>query len=199
MVKYGFNQEWTCTSLAEGGKTIPVTLPHDAMRTEERVSTSMGEGNIGYYSGGDYEYRKRFTLPCELAGKKLVLEFEGVYHNAEVWVNGAKAAFRPYGYTNFHVELNPWLHDGVNEIAVIARNADQPNSRWYSGTGIYRPVWLYAGEKNHILPHGVKICTLQIAPAVIRVSVRTSAPGQVELEIPECGLRLTAPILQEAL
>ncbi len=192
MKKYDFNHGWICTPLAEGGETIPVTLPHDAMRTEERVRTSVGEANIGYFAGGDYEYRKEFTLPWELAEKKLVLEFESVYHNAEVWVNGTKAAFRPYGYTNFYVELNPYLLDGVNEIRVIARNADQPNSRWYSGTGIYRPVWLYAGEENHIRLNGVKIRTLHISPAKIQVMVRVSGPGEVKLEIPECGLRLTA-------
>jgi len=192
MKKYDFNREWTCTSLREGSKPVAVTLPHDAMRTEERIAASLGEANIGYFAGGDYEYRKEFILPQELAGKKLVLEFESVYHNAQVVVNGEKAAFRPYGYTNFYVELNPFLRDGENEIRVIARNADQPNSRWYSGTGIYRPVWLWAGDEKHILLNGVKIRTLQIAPVKIQVKVRTSAPGAVQLEIPECGLRLTA-------
>ncbi len=183
MQRLDFNSGWTCRPLSRGGEEIPVAIPHDAMRTEERVPTSLGEGNIGFFEGGDYEYRKFFALPEALKGKKLSLEFEGVYHNAEVWINGEKAAFRPYGYTNFYVELSPFLREGENELRVIARNADQPNSRWYSGTGIYRPVWLWAGEEKHIPVNGVKIRTLDIRPAKIRVDVQTSVPGEVCVEI----------------
>ncbi len=183
MKRYDFNRGWTCRALKPGGEAFPVTLPHDAMRTEARVSTSLGEGNIGWFEGGDYEYRKFFTLDDEQRGKKLLLEFESVYHNAEVWLNGQKIAFRPYGYTNFYVELNDSLCDGENELQVIARNADQPNSRWYSGTGIFRPVWLWAGEEKHIPVNGVKIRTLSIAPARISVEVKTSVPGEVNLAI----------------
>jgi beta-galactosidase len=183
MKRYDFNQDWTCKSL-KTGKTIPVTLPHDAMRTERRVNTSLGEGNIGWFEGGDYEYRKTFTPGPELAGKKLLLEFESVYHNAEVWINGKKAMYRPYGYTNFYVESDGFLKpDGENEIRVIAHNSDQPNSRWYSGTGIFRPVWIWAAEEKHIVINGVKIETLSARPAKIRVRVETSVPGDVELEI----------------
>ena len=183
MKRLDFNQGWTCCPLSRPGEAVPVTLPHDAMRTEQRIPTSLGENNIGYYEGGDYEYRKSFSVPEELKGKHLILEFESVYHNAEVWINGEKAAFRPYGYTNFYVELDSLLKDGVNEICVIARNADQPNSRWYSGTGIYRPVWLWAGEKDHILLNGLRVQTLGIHPPRISVSVETSVPGETELEI----------------
>lgn len=184
MKKLDFNRDWTCRALKDGATAIPVTLPHDAMRTEARVNTSLGEGNIGWYEGGDYEYVKRFAVPAELKDKRLVLEFESVYHNAEVWVNGQKAAYRPYGYTNFYVELNPWLKpDAENEIRVIARNADQPNSRWYSGTGIFRPVWLYALDEGYILINGIRIETLSIHPARLRMRVRTSRPGTVKVEI----------------
>ena len=183
MKRLDFNTGWICRPLSRPGEAVPVTLPHDAMRTEQRIPSSLGESNIGYFEGGDYEYKKSFSLPEELAGKHLVLEFESVYHNAEVWINGEKAAFRPYGYTNFYVELDSLLKDGENEICVIARNADQPNSRWYSGTGIYRPVWLWAGEKDYIRLNGLRVETLGIQPPRIRVSTETSAPGEVELEI----------------
>ena len=197
MQKLDFNRGWTCRPLSREGEAQPVSLPHDAMRTENRVNTSRGEGNIGWFEGGDYEYRKLFTLPEELAGKELTLEFESVYHNAEVYINGEKAAFRPYGYTNFYVELNRWLKDGENEIRVIARNADQPNSRWYSGTGIYRPVWLYAAEKEHILMNGVRIRTVSIQPARIHAEVKTNAPGDVKLSIFE-GDRCVVSVSEEA-
>ena len=183
MKRLDFNHDWTCRPLSREGESIALTLPHDAMRTEARVPTSLGEGNIGWFEGGDYEYRKRFTLPEERKGKRLMLEFEGVYHNAEVWLNGEKAAFRPYGYTNFYVDPEPWLKEGENEIRVVARNADQPNSRWYSGTGIYRPVWLWVGEKAHIRLNGLRVTTLGIDPPRVRVDVETSEPGEVELEI----------------
>ena len=182
MKRYDFNTGWTCRPLSREGEAVPVTLPHDAMRTEQRVSTSLGEGNIGWFEGGDYEYRKVFSIPDDLQGQTLILEFESV-HNAEVSLNGEKLAFRPYGYTNFYVDLTSHLRPGENELTVLARNADQPNSRWYSGTGIYRPVWLWAGKKDHILLNGVRIRTLAINPARIQVEVETSAPGTVHLEI----------------
>ena len=187
MKRYDFNHGWTCRALKPGGEPIPVTLPHDAMRTEARVNTSLGEGNIGWYEGGDYEYRKIFTLPEDLAGKKLILEFESVYHNAEVWLNGQKIASRPYGYTNFYAELNGALQEGENELLVIARNADQPNSRWYSGTGIFRPVWLWAAGEKHVKLNGLRIRTLSIRPAKIAVTVETSVPGQADVEILDGG------------
>jgi len=184
MKRYDFNSGWSCRPFGSKTEAIPVSLPHDAMRTEERVETSVGEGNIGWYAGGDYEYRKTFRVDAEWKEKELLLEFESVYHNAEVWINGQKAAFRPYGYTNFYVELNPWIHpEEENEILVIARNADQPNSRWYSGTGIFRPVWLYTGGEKFIKAAGVRIRTLETAPAKIRMEIDTNTAGLVQTEI----------------
>lgn len=179
-----FNEGWTCKHLTQEGPGRPVTLPHDAMREERRSETSAGGTNTGWYEGYDYLYEKEFTPDETLAGKKMLLEFEGVYHNAEVFVGDKKAAFRPYGYTNFYVDLTPYVQVGkTSRISVIARNADQPNSRWYSGAGIYRPVTLWTAEEAHILPNGVRIRTLSVSPAAIEVSVETSAPGLVQVEI----------------
>lgn len=184
MKRYDFNQDWLCRPLTGNGEEIKVTLPHDGMRTENRVKTSVGEANIGWFEGGDYEYKKQFTIPDELKKMELFLEFEGIYHNAEAYINGKKAAYRPYGYTNFYVALNEYIDvENTNELIVLAHNADQPNSRWYSGTGIYRPVWLYAGEKKHILLNGIRVETLSIHPAKIKVRIETSSQGQVQVEI----------------
>lgn len=151
---------------------------------EPRTQESTGEGNIGWYIGGDYEYTKNFFVPEEYKDKKVLIEFEGIYHNGEVYINGKKAAYRPYGYTNFYVDTEGFFQYGKeNEIKVIARNADQPNSRWYSGTGIYRPAYLYVGEEKHIPVNGVKIRTLSYDPARIEVVVKTSSPGEVSLKI----------------
>lgn len=184
MQKIDFNKDWICRCLTRDEAAYPVTLPHDAMLSEPRTQESTGEGNIGWYIGGDYEYTKNFFVPEEYKGKKVLIEFEGIYHNGEVYINGKKAAYHPYGYTNFYVDTEGFFQYGKeNEIKVIARNADQPNSRWYSGTGIYRPAYLYVGEEKHIPVNGVKIRTLSYDPARIEVVVKTSSPGEVSLKI----------------
>ena len=174
---------WTCRHLGDTAPGKPVPLPHDAMLAEPRTALSAGGTNTGWYEGYDYEYRRTLTVPENELADTHILEFEGVYHNAEVWLNGQKAAFRPYGYTNFYVDCAPYLHSGENELRVIARNADQPNSRWYSGAGIYRPVQLWTAKGAHITLNGVKIRTLSLQPAVVEVHVKTTAPGTVRLMV----------------
>lgn len=174
---------WTCRHLGDTAPGKTVTLPHDAMLAEPRTALSAGGTNTGWYEGYDYEYRRTLTVPENELADTHILEFEGVYHNAEVWLNGQKAAFRPYGYTNFYVDCAPYLHAGENELRVIARNADQPNSRWYSGAGIYRPVQLWTARGAHITLNGVKIRTLSLDPAVVEVRVKTTAPGTVRLMV----------------
>ena len=174
---------WTCRHLDDTAPGKPVTLPHDAMLAEPRTPLSAGGTNTGWYEGHDYEYQRTLAVPESELGDTHILEFEGVYHNAEVWLNGQKAAFRPYGYTNFYVDCAPYLHAGENELRVIARNADQPNSRWYSGAGIYRPVQLWTAKGPHIELNGVKIRTLSLDPAVVEVRVKTTAPGTVHLVV----------------
>ena len=174
---------WTCRHLGDTAPGKTVTLPHDAMLAEPRTALSAGGTNTGWYEGHDYEYRRTLTVPENELADTHILEFEGVYHNAEVWLNGQKAAFRPYGYTNFYVDCAPYLHAGENELRVIARNADQPNSRWYSGAGIYRPVQLWKARGAHITLNGVKIRTLSLQPAIVEVRVKTTAPGTVRLTV----------------
>lgn len=174
---------WTCRHLGDTAPGKAVTLPHDAMLAEPRTALSAGGTNTGWYEGHDYEYQRTLTVPENELADTHILEFEGVYHNAEVWLNGQKAAFRPYGYTNFYVDCAPYLHAGENELRVIARNADQPNSRWYSGAGIYRPVQLWTAMGAHIALNGVKIRTLSLDPAVVEVRVKTTAPGTVRLMV----------------
>ena len=174
---------WICRHLGDTAPGKTVTLPHDAMLAEPRTALSAGGTNTGWYEGYDYEYRRTLTVPENELADTHILEFEGVYHNAEVWLNGQKAAFRPYGYTNFYVDCAPYLHAGESELRVIVRNADQPNSRWYSGAGIYRPVQLWTAGGAHIALNGVKIRTLSLDPAVVEVRVKTTAPGTVRLTV----------------
>ena len=121
------------------------------MLAEPRSELSAGGVNIGWYEGRDYLYTKVFTPSEALAAKIAMPEFEGVYHNAEMHLNGEQPAFRPYGYTNFYVDLTGKLRAGKeNALEVVARNADQPNSRWYTGAGIYRPMTLWTADEEHI-------------------------------------------------
>jgi beta-galactosidase len=183
MKKIEFNENWICKR-ADGTNQMKVTLPHDAMITEKRSEKSLGLHNIGWFEAYDYVYTKTFFVPEDYKEKNVVFEFEGVYRNAEVYINGKKAMYRPYGYTNFYVPAMEYLQYGANnEITVTAQNADQPNSRWYSGSGIYRPVHMFVADKKHILLNGVKIRTISINPAKIEVDVKTSAAGNVKVAI----------------
>ncbi|MBQ6362433.1 MAG: DUF4982 domain-containing protein [Lachnospiraceae bacterium] len=173
MKKISFNSGWSCNGQA-------VTLPHDAQITEKR-SAEASNGGHGYFPGGVYTYEKVFMAPAEWEGKAIILEFEGVYKNAAVSLNGKQLTFRPYGYTNFFVELEDLKTGAENTLTVVADNSKLPNSRWYSGAGIYRPVWVYVCEKNGLRPQSVKISTVSIDPAVIHihadVPVKAEAAG----------------------
>nr|WP_296957686.1 glycoside hydrolase family 2 TIM barrel-domain containing protein [uncultured Mediterraneibacter sp.] len=186
MKKIDFNSGWTYCRAGEESTKQEVTIPHDAMLSEKRTQDSAGGINTGWFEGHDYIYEKEFEVPKEYIEKEISFEFEGVYHNAEVYLNGKKAAYRPYGYTNFYVNAGQYLEFGkINKIQVVAHNADQPNSRWYSGAGIYRPVWMYVEPKQHIKRNGVRVRTLSTDPAVIEVEVETTGAGEIKIDVIE--------------
>lgn len=174
MRRIDFNQGWMFAK--KGGEAVPVTLPHDAMLHEARDPNCANGKTTGYFPGGVYTYTKTFTVPPAWEDKCLYLEFEGVYQNAAVKLNGRELCRRPYGYTNFSAELTGLLHAGDTAcIEVTADNSGEPCTRWYSGSGIYRPVWLYIGERSHIEIDGVQVTTISHDSAVVRV--RTLASG----------------------
>lgn len=175
MKKVSFNENWTCNG-------IPVTLPHDGQILEKR-SPEASDGGHGYFPGGIYTYEKTFTAPAEWKGKKVLVEFEGVYKNSTVFLNGQAIGGHKYGYTTFAVELLGLRCGEENTLKVVADNSLLPNSRWYSGSGIYRPVWLYVGEGQGIAYQGIKITTLSLSPA--RIRVETKAEKEVSVEILE--------------
>ena len=109
MRKFSFCSNWTCKHLGAPEMGAPVLIPHDAMLAESRTELAACGINGAWFEGHDYLYEKHFTPGPELANKKLILEFEGVYRKAEVLVNGEKLAFRPYGYTNFYVDVTDYL------------------------------------------------------------------------------------------
>ena len=195
------NDGWRFARLDEEGNATSfeeVTLPHDAMLGEERSATAASGSNSGWFEGRDYLYTRTLDAPEEWRDQQVLLEFEGVYHNAEVWVNGEQAAFRPYGYTNFYVDLTPYLTFGAgNELKVVARNADQPNSRWYSGAGIYRPVSLWTGPRErHLDPNAIRVSTTRFEPPQVHVQVNTAGTGPVLVEILDDGQVLISEEVQ---
>ncbi len=179
-----FHSGWYCKHLNDAGIGTPVLLPHDAMLAEPRNAGAKCGINGGWFEGHCYEYTKTFFVPEKVRQEHWVLEFEGVQHNAQVYLNDILVAERPYGYSNFYAELDGHLvYGGENCLRVIADNSDQPNSRWYTGSGIYRPVRLWKSPKNHILMDGVKLRTCTIDPPQVEISVKTNAPGEIRVEI----------------
>ena len=181
-MKQNFNNNWLCYKTGDKEHAFAVTLPHDAMQLDERSETSAGGVNTGWYEAQDYTYEKTFTLPEDAKEEKIILEFEGVYRKATVYINGEKAAYHSYGYIGFYVDATKYVKFGEeNEIRVEVINHDQPNSRWYSGTGIYRPVWLYIVPKKHLRFDSVKITTLNYKEPKIRVEAWPNAEVKVEI------------------
>ena len=131
-------------------------VPHDwAIEGDFYVSNPSGASG-GALPGGVGWYRKHFSINQEtITNNRYFLEFDGVYMNSTVYVNGQKAGFRPYGYSSFEYDITPYVHEGDNVVAVRVDNSDQPNSRWYSGCGIYRHVWLTKTHPIHVRHWGV--------------------------------------------
>lgn len=156
MRKIDFNRDWEVKKYGEDGMR-KVNLPDDAMLLEKRNEKAKSGSKGAFFEGGKYCYTKELFVKEEEAGKTFLLEFEGVYQNAEVYLQGEKIAERPYGYTNFFADLTHKLIPGRNKIEVIADNSGQPNSRWYSGGGIYRKVSLYTAGVSfiHIYIHAM--------------------------------------------
>jgi beta-galactosidase len=148
---------------------VPVQVPHDAMIGSARAP-SAGPANA-YFPGGAWEYTRTLASLADLAGSRVYLEFEGVYRSAQVFVNGALAGHRPYGYSGFVVRIDEFLRaDGQNTIKVEAIAGD--DSRWYSGGGLYRNVHLLVCELVHIAPHGVRVTTPDVddGQAVVEIA-----------------------------
>jgi beta-galactosidase len=133
-------------------------VPHDwAIEGDFYVGNPSGASG-GALPGGIGWYRKHFTINCEsTANNRYFIEFDGVYMNSTVYVNGQKVGNRPYGYSSFEYDITPYVKEGENVVAVRVDNSDQPNSRWYSGCGIYRHVWLTKTHPVHVKHWGVYV------------------------------------------
>ena len=148
-------------------------LPHDWSIEGAPRQDAPGGGRVGYFPSGVGWYRKAFRLPAGARGRKAWLEFDGVYMNSDVWINGFHLGRRPYGYISFVYDITKHLVPGVNVVAVRVDNSLQPNSRWYTGSGIYRHVWLTLVDPLHVGHWGVYVTTPRADSAGAGVVVRT--------------------------
>lgn len=155
-------------------ETETVTLPHDAMVWEKRSEMCAAKNAGGFYPGGNYIYTKTFIVSNQDAGKSLILEFEGVYNQARVFVNNDFVCSNHYGYTGFYADITPYLRYGEeNTVMVKVTNGSVPNSRWYTGSGIYRPVYLLKGNAIRVKPDGLKITTPDVEEDISLVETET--------------------------
>jgi len=154
-----------------------LSLPHDWSIELPFNQSSAAGGGGGYLDGGIGWYRKSFLLPQNYSGKRITIQFEGVYMNSSVWINGHLLGTRPYGYSTFEYDLTPYINTGTtaNVIAVKADNT-QPNSRWYSGSGIYRNVWLTVTDPVHIAYCGTFVTT----PTISQTSADIKATTRIQ-------------------
>jgi beta-galactosidase len=153
-----------------------LNLPHDwSIEGEFSEKNPAGFGG-GALPGGTGWYRKTFTVPSSSNGKSVFIDFDGVYRNSEVWINGQYLGKRPYGYISFQYDLSPYLNYGAqkNVIAVKVDNSQQPNSRWYSGSGIYRNVWLTTIDKTHVDHWGTYLTTPEVSAESAKVKIGTT-------------------------
>lgn len=178
-----------------------IDLPHDwsIEGVPDRNNPSTGSG--GYFPTGIGWYRKKFTAPVSWKGKEVTILFEGVYMNAGVFINGRSLGVHPYGFTPFSYDITPWLDwEKENSIAVKVDNSQQPNCRWYTGSGIYRHVRILVKNPTHIDPGSVAITTPDVGTGKATVSITallkndSGAAGDVVLstEITDPGGRVVA-------
>ncbi len=164
-------------------------LPHDwSIESPPDKNNPTGSGG-GYFPAGVGWYRKTFRVPPQWNGKRVSVEFDGVYMDAAVYLNGRKLGAHPYGYTSFIFDMTPQLDlSAPNVLAVRVDNSAQPNSRWYTGSGIYRHVRMIVTEPTHVAHWGVFLTTPEVSSGAVKVLARTrvanesAAPAAVSVE-----------------
>ncbi|MDD2220001.1 MAG: beta-galactosidase, partial [Desulfoplanes sp.] len=177
-----FNRDWEFALTHEIDDQVSwrkLDLPHDwsieGSFDQDHPATPGG----GALPGGKGTYRKSFVLGPETEGKRVFLEFDGIYRESRVFVNGHPAGYRPCGYSSFSYEITPFLNEPGEEnlLSVTVDNSRQPNSRWYSGSGIYRNVRLVITSKVHIPYSGTYVTTPRVEKDKAQVDVRTEISG----------------------
>jgi len=164
-----------------------LNLPHDWSIEGKFSKDNPATPEGGALPGGIGWYRKTFIEPASAQSKRVYIDFDGVYQKSTVWINGHELGFRPNGYISFRYELTPYLNfGGKNTIVVKVDNSVQPNSRWYSGSGIYRNVWLVTTNKTAVSHWGTYVTTPEVSDHSAQINIKTSllkaTQGKVDLE-----------------
>jgi beta-galactosidase len=166
-----------------GWRTL--NLPHD-WSIEDLPGTqspfhpdAIGQVSTGFTTGGTGWYRKTFSIPESLKGKRFVIQFDGVYMNAEVWLNGRSLGKHPYGYTTFWFDMTRHMKFGEENVLAVKVINEGENSRWFSGSGIYRHVWLKVLDPVHIAQWGTYITTPEVNPSSAVVVVKTNIDNRL--------------------
>lgn len=151
-----------------------LNVPHDySIEGEYKEDSPMGRRG-GFLPVGVGWYRRVIDIPQEWLGKKVFVEFDGVYRNAEVWLNGERLGGRPFGYISFEFELTDHMVEGKNVLAIRVDTTDAPSDRWYAGSGIYRHVWLRVADPIHIPQYGVFASTAEASEEAATIRVETT-------------------------
>jgi beta-galactosidase len=158
-----------------------LNLPHDWSIEGEFKEDAITKGHGGYLPTGIGWYRKHLSLSSVGKDQQYWIEFDGVFMNSDVWINGQHLGKHPYGYTSFYYDLTHFIKKGENMIAVRVDNSMQPNSRWYSGSGIYRHVWLNITGPVHIGQWGTYITTPVADSSSATIIVRTSIENHYQV------------------
>ena len=187
MKKTLFCDEWQFCP--EGESPQNVSLPHDAMQAQGRQPDAPSGTGGAFFQGGRYTYEKKIWAPEEWREQDILLEFEGIYPNAAVYLNDFEIGSCRYGYTLFRVPLEGLEYNACNDLRVEVDNSAQPGSRWYCGAGIYRPVWLWSGPKKHIEPDGIRITTISYETAKILVEVDVANAGSCDVKLNSCDAK----------
>ena len=183
------NKNWIFYPLDNPEKKIEIDLPYDAMIRETRDIRNAGGDKIAFFKGGDYVYEKEIDL--NLKNHEVVyLEFEGAYHDPKIYINDVLAHERHYGYISFIFDATQYFKNGLNHIKVTTINSDQPNSRWYSGSGIYRNVNMYVLPNVHIIPRSFKIQTLDYQKGKLEIRANFSERTDATLAIKDKSERV---------
>lgn len=170
-------------------ETKIVHLPHDFMIEKDVDAAAKGGSEVGYYHGGAGTYVKRISFSREELCDVMLLDFEGCFGLTKVLVNGHPAGQHHYGYTPFTVNIRPFVKAGENKITVIVHNDAEPNSRWYSGAGLYRGVNLLTAEKFHIAQNGIFAVTEHLADADALIRAEVTVNG-ADASVGETALHL---------